>query len=129
MKCSLKLQDDDKLSFNYFSSDSIWINCCEFYSFCKLKDGKILAEVRESVFVDAQRAALLLMHNWVVINQLELPYRLNIGHHLLLPGFDFDTFPFIIDYGTGLDSNNRPTHNSDSYNIINLKTGHKDVLI
>ena len=52
---------DEGLNLCAIPEKSIRINCVEFYAFCELKDGRLLAEVRESVYVDAAHATLLLI--------------------------------------------------------------------
>ena len=66
-----------------------------------------------------------MVKDWVVTQELKVQHDFACGQHLLLPGFDLDQFPFIVDYGTGKLGNKR----SATYNLINLKSGHKDRLI
>ena len=69
---------------------------------------------------------LLLMKDFEIVREIPLQYRLSpFGRHMLLPGFDIDHFPFILDYGSGIDSKAK----SDCFSLINLRTGYKDAIV
>ena len=102
-------------------SKSIFIRGDEVRSFTEVSERILLVPVQYS-------QKLLELVNWKVTRKLDV-YRngLNLASHLLLPGFDVEEFPFVLDYGTS--NSGGISIKSDYFNLINVKTGSKSNLI
>ena len=61
---------------------------------------------------------MLIVNQWTVVHQTDVSGEtINVSESLLIPGFNIDNFPVIMELG------------KYSYNVINVLTGNRDVLI
>ena len=58
-----------------------------------------------------------MIDDWVITKKLKTPAHMNLSTDLLLPGFDWNEFPFMVLYS------------KDTYDLFNLKTGVRSTLI
>ena len=91
-------------------SNSMFIDGGDVRSFCAFSGKNLIVPLKES-------DEILITKNWKVTQKVHVSSKLTLGHHLLLPGFDIEEFPFLVTYADG------------SYDLINVRTGKKDVLI
>ena len=70
---------------------------------------------------------LIVIQEWEVVHEVNVS-TMAIGNHLLMPKFS-ETFPFILDYGTGVFNRTEKRKKSNSFDLVNLNTGHRDTLI
>ena len=61
--------------------------------------------------------SILILINWEMVEQVKVNGILNIRRHMLLPGFNMDSFPFIL------------SQYQNTYDIINIKNGCRSTLI
>ena len=71
---------------------------------------------------------LLFVEDLKVIRRAKVPDGFTLGKCLLLPGFDEENFPFMLDYGT-ISDNYSCRKVSNSYDLLNVKTGQRDLLL
>ena len=81
--------------------------------------GSVLEYVKDKMLVHVTSRDFLVVHNWQVVNSI---HDLNFGNTLKLwlaplPGFDEETFPFVVASGW------------QSYNLINVSDMSMEVLI
>lgn len=98
------------VEFDETLSQSLYINGCQVNSCCEFAPGSLLLAVTTSNFI-------LIAMNWIVVRETEVSGKFSVSDSLLLPGFDINSFPFLLESG------------KNSYNIINVLSGNRDVLI
>ena len=104
--------DQEQLKVEYDSdlSSTFFIQGDYVYSLCVVSETRLLVPLYQSKQV-------LLLDEWVLTNQVSTIEELELSNHLLLPGFDWDHFPFMIVYS------------KDTYDLKNIKTGVTSKLI
>ena len=90
-------------------------------SFCEFAPNRFLLQLREST-------ELLIVHDWQVVKQTPVAGYYTIDKALLLPGFNEETFPFVVSYDCGLDYSGKALKGK-AFNLINVKTGFHEELI
>ena len=71
---------------------------------------------------------LLVMSNWQITSKVAMTSGFNLEKSSLLPDFDFELFPFIVDYGT-TGNDGHSLIKSHSFNLVNIRSGRVDTLI
>ena len=102
---------ENKLKVEYAQdlSHSIFIKGDDVFSFCHLLNSKLLVPL-------IMTNICLVIQDWEITQEVNLTCDY-IRPHLLLPGFDVDSFPFVIMYA------------KDDFELMNLRTGQTDSLV
>ena len=101
---------------------SIYIRGSFVHSFAETSDCRIYVPIQD----ENSFGELLILVNWEVINKLQLctSTRILLRKDVLLPGFNGDAFPFVLDYDNYQDSGyNKINHKSSTFSLLNIKTG------
>ena len=116
----MKVQEDELIfEIDDDFSQSVIVNDKQVFSLCVISEKKLIAPL------NYREGLLLIIQDWKPVHEIKMSYSLALNQHSPLPGFEINSFPFIIDYGTGWDGRKK----SDTLWIVNLKTGHRDVLV
>ena len=84
-------KNQQKFAFSPDMSSSFFINKDLLEFFTETPDGKLLLPTRDGM--------VLVLSNWGVIDKVIVLGGITLCRHLLLPGFDINTFPFVLKYG------------------------------
>ena len=71
---------------------------------------------------------LLVMSDWQIASKVTMTSGISLEKSSLIPDFDFELFPFIVDYGS-TDDNGHSMIKSHSFNLVNIRSGRVDTLI
>ena len=71
---------------------------------------------------------MLLIEDWKVKRNVKLQGSINLDTSLLLPGFDYESFPFMLDYATTIEDGHS-VKKSRNYTLVNLRTGRVNTLL
>ena len=88
-------------------------------SVCEISENSLLLQAAKD---------LLVATNCQVVRRVTVSSGFNLERSLLLPDFDVELFPFLVDYGSTADDGHS-VKKSYSFNLVNVQTGHVDVLI
>ena len=91
-------------------SESVYVSGGRVDSICEFSQGQLLLAIQS-------KNAILIAKNWVIVHQTEIEGNFSVSESMLLPEFESDSFPFMIEA------------DKKSYNLVNAKTGTRTVLI
>ena len=67
------------------------------------------------------------MIDWEIVTRVSVAGGFTLEQGLLFPNFDYNSFPFLLDYGTSpcklLDYDTTGKKKNKSFDLINLKSG------
>ena len=69
----------------------------------------------------------MVIIDWKLIHRVSVPGGCTVSKCMLLPGFDENKLPIVLDYGTYDPS--RCSKESTSFDIVNVRTGRREKLI
>ena len=98
------------VSFDETLRESVYVSGGRVDSICEFNHGQLLLAIQN-------KNAILIVKNWIVVHQTEIEGNFAVSESMLLPEFESDSFPFMIEAG------------KKSYNLVNAKTGTRTVLI
>ena len=98
------------VSFDETLRESVYVSGGRVDSICEFNHGQLLLAIQN-------KNAILIVKNWIVVHQTEIEGNFAVSESMLLPEFESDSFPFMIEAG------------KKSYNLVNVKTGTRTILI
>ena len=115
MQCSFNTQKQALV----LDSELIMIKSDLVDSICEIAENKHLLQAG----VD-----LLVISDSKVISKVKVEGGYNLERSLLLPDFDIDHFPFLVDYGS-TENDGHTVMKSHAFKLVNLSTGRVNILI
>ena len=109
MKCEIDI-DNKTIKFDEEYKESVYIHGGKTDSSCEFAEGQLLMAVKA-------HNVILIAQNWVVTHQTHVDGDFAVSPSLLLPGFSIEELPIIFELG------------KKTYNLVNVCSGHRDILI
>ena len=103
-------------------SDSMLLLKERVLSFCEVSEHCQLLQI-------AFYTELLIVKDWEVCHRVQVCGQFTLEKCLIMPGFDLDTFPFIVSYARYDTKVGDYHHASDSFDLLNVLSGQLDPII
>ena len=98
------------IEFSSMMDEAVYVHGTKVDSVCQFAVGNLLLAIQS-------KNVILIVKNWVVIHETQLEGKFAVSESLLFPNFNIESFPIVFELG------------KKSYNVVNVMTGIRNVLI